>query len=116
MSRHDGGEIEMELLQSLESLRILAQVGEIEITEFLFQNTVPIKDFLLREKHEDTIRRVRGTRINRLHSAALQFEVTGKRLSGKTSGRVDNSALLFARSAPFRPSASSTNHSSVWSR
>ena len=80
MSRHDGGEIEMELLQSLESLRILAQIGEIEITELLFENTVPIKDFLLREKHEDTIRRVRGTQINRLHSAALQFEVTGKRL------------------------------------
>ena len=62
MSRHDGGEIEMELLQSLESLRILAQVGEIEITELFFQNTVPIKHFLLWEKHEDTIRRVRGTR------------------------------------------------------
>jgi hypothetical protein len=34
MSRHDGGEIEMELLQSLESLRILAQIGKIEITDF----------------------------------------------------------------------------------
>src|SRR4029077_11173377 len=76
MSRHDGGEIEMELLQSLESLRILAQIGEIEITELLFENTVTIKDFLLWEKHEDTIRPVRGTQINRLHSAALQFEVT----------------------------------------
>ena len=61
MSRHDGGKIEMELLQSLESLRILAQIGEIEITELLFENTVPVKHFLLREKHEDTVRCVRGT-------------------------------------------------------
>ena len=62
MSRHDRGEIEMELLQSLESLRILAQIGEIKITELLFENAVPVKNLLLREKHEDTIWRMRGTR------------------------------------------------------
>jgi hypothetical protein len=49
MPRHDRGEIEMELLQSLESLRILVQIGEIKITELLFENTVPVKNFLLRE-------------------------------------------------------------------
>ena len=43
MSRHDRGEIEMELLQSLESLRILAQIGEIKITELLFENAVPAR-------------------------------------------------------------------------
>src|SRR4029077_21121231 len=83
MSRHDRGEIEMELLQSLEGFRILAQIGEIKITQLLFENAIPVKDFLLREKHEDTIRRVRGTQINRLHAAALQFEVTSKRLVGQ---------------------------------
>ena len=56
MPRNDRGEIEMELLQSLESLRILGEVREIEIAELLFENAVPIKNFLLREKHEDTIR------------------------------------------------------------
>jgi len=60
MPRDDRGEIEMELFQSLESLRILGKVREIEIAELLFENAVPVKDFLLREKHEDTIRCVRG--------------------------------------------------------
>lgn len=61
MPRHGRGETEMKLLQSLESLQILAQIGEIEIAELLFENAIPVKDFLLREKHEDTIRSVRGT-------------------------------------------------------
>src|SRR5260370_8262657 len=80
MPRYDRGEIEMELLQSLEGFRILAQIGEIKITQLLFENAIPVKDFLLREKHEDTVRSLRGTQINRLHAAALPFEVTGKRL------------------------------------
>ena len=53
MPRDDRGEIEMKLLQSLESLRILREVREIEIAELLFENAVPVKNFLLREKHED---------------------------------------------------------------
>ena len=88
MPRDDRGEIEMKLLQSLESLRILREVREIEIAELLFENAVPVKNFLLREKHEDTIWRMRGTQINRLYSAALQFEVTANVFSGKTSGSV----------------------------
>ena len=61
MPGYDRGEIESKLLQSLESLRIFAQIGEIEIAELHFENAIPVKDFLLREKHEDTIRRARGT-------------------------------------------------------
>ena len=62
MPRNDRSEIKMKLLQSLESLRILGEVREIEIAELLFENAVPVKNFLLRKKHEDTIRRMRGTR------------------------------------------------------
>ena len=43
MPRDDRNEIEMELLQSLESLRILGEVREIEITELLFENAVPAR-------------------------------------------------------------------------
>ena len=86
MPRDDRGEIEMKLLQSLESLRILREVREIEIAELLFENAVPVKNFLLREKHEDTIWRMRGTQIN------------------------------FARNAPSHPSVSLVNHLLVWLR
>ena len=82
MPRDDRGEIEVKLLQSLESLRILREVREIEIAELLFENAVPVKNFLLREKHEDTIWRMRGTQINRLHPAALQFKVASKSFVG----------------------------------
>src|SRR5882757_10028329 len=83
MPRDDRGEIEMELLQSLESLRILREVREIEIAELLFENAVPVKNFRLREKHEDAIWRMRGTQINRLHPGALQFNVASKSFVGQ---------------------------------
>jgi len=41
MPRDDRGEIEMKLLQSLESLRILGEIREIEIAELLFENAIP---------------------------------------------------------------------------
>src|SRR4029077_8633422 len=83
MPRHDRGEIEMELLQSLEGFRILAQIGEIKITQLLFENAIPVKNFLLRKKHKDTIWRVRRTQINRFHPAALQFKVASKSFVGQ---------------------------------
>ena len=106
MPRDDHGEIEMKLLQSLKRLRILGEVREIEIAELLVENAVPVKNFLLREKHEDTIWRMRGTEINRLHPAALAVQSRQQKFCrvGRAEA-LDSLALLFARSAPSRPSA-----------
>ena len=76
MSRHDRSEIEMELLQFLESLWILAQIGEIKIAELLFENAVPVKNFLSREKHEDTIHRPLEDQDLATYAAELALDET----------------------------------------
>ena len=76
MSRHDRSEIEMELLQFFESLWILAQIGEIKITELLFENAVPVKNFFLREKHEDTIQRALEDQDLATYAAELALDET----------------------------------------
>jgi hypothetical protein len=76
MSRLDRSEIEMELLQFLESLWILAQIGEIKITELLFENAVLVKNFLLREKHEDTIQRALEDQDLATYAAELALDET----------------------------------------